>query len=627
MPVRSGHAVRTRTGLLAVMMAIGATSWMAGTAGPAGAAPPPAATCTAGTCTIAFTETGSAQTWTVPTDITTIVVTVAGGSGGAAAGSPAGGAPGAGGQVTATIVVNAGEDLAIVVGAQGAAGVPNSSPAAGGYGGGGDAGNNRAPVAHPGGAGGGGSFVFDISNPVLLVAAGGGGGAGGGNAQGNGGGGGPGGDATAPVTSSPRTGGGATTSGPGSAPPDIATGNPGAGPAATDTAFGVGGAGADDSLFGFPGQASAGGGGGGYYGGAGGSSDPIGFIPGGGGGGSGFLTAATGVSTTTHTGDGAVSITYSLPTTTSGFLRDAATGAAIANSCVVFSPVASPGQTNYDSVNGDGSWSFTTDEAGPFNLAFYTTSNGDCSQPIQSTPVPSWYVNQPLTGTDEHTITPPAGATAVAGGTSGVIACLGATALPSAACAIPNGVLSGTVDTTGPAPLADVCVIMLDSKSNGVGVAVSDSSGHWSITGLPSTFSVIVVFLPGASDPGSPCAGGNGPPPVPAAGALQPIFYNNIWINLADPVLLNNPYAWAVAHGATLVTASTTHLDTCITTADGTITPRPSCTPAAQAATTAEAIANTGTPTAALLIGGTTVTLLGVLLLHLGTRRRATPCG
>ena len=406
------------------------------------------------------------------------------------------------------------------------------------------------------------------------------------------------------------------------------TGSSGTGPATSDTSFGVGGAGGADTV-GFPDQSSAGGGGGGYYGGAGGSSDPIGIIPGGGGGGSGFLAnGASSVTTTSNTGDGAVSITYAPPTTTSGYLRDALTGAPIANSCVVFSPVASPGQTNYDSTNGDGSWSFTTDENGPFNLAFYTTANGDCSQPILPNPVPSWYINQPLTGTDEHTITPPPGAAAVPGGASGIIACLGATALPTAACVVPDGVLSGTVDTTGPVPLADVCVVMLDSQGNGVGEAISDANGNWSITGLPRTYNVVVVFLPGASDPGSPCANNNGPPPVPAAGALQPVFYNNIWVNLADPALLNDPYTWALAHGATLVTASTTTLDACITTAAGSIVPRPSCTPTtpmtpAGSASGDDVLANTGTPIRSLTAGGTVLALLGAFLLQVGRRRRS----
>src|ERR1019366_5528293 len=166
------------------------------------------------------------------------------------------------------------------------------------------------------------------------------------------------------------------------------------------------------------------GGGGGYFGGGGGGvSDPLGLFSGAGGGGSGFNDPSTTVdSTSTNAGDGSVTITYPVPvtTTTSGVLRDATTGAAIPNSCVVFSPAAFPGRTNFNNVQNDGTWSFTTAESGPFNLAFYTTANGACSHPIRPMPVPSWYINQPLSGTDEHVIPPPPGATTVAAGASGI---------------------------------------------------------------------------------------------------------------------------------------------------------------------------------------------------------------
>ena len=105
-------------------------------------------------------------------------------------------------------------------------------------------------------------------------------------------------------------------------------------------------------------SSSGGGGGGGYFGGGGGGvSDPAGIFAGAGGGGSGFNDPSTTVlSTSTNTGDGSVTITYPVPvtTTTSGVLRDAATGAPIPNSCVVFSPAAFPGQTNFTNVGGDG---------------------------------------------------------------------------------------------------------------------------------------------------------------------------------------------------------------------------------------------------------------------------------
>ena len=226
---------------------------------------------------------------------------------------------------------------------------------------------------------------------------------------------------------------------------------------------------------------TGGGGGGGYYGGGGGGTDGPGGYSGSGGGGSGTVASIANIrSTSTNVGDGFVTISYALTTTTSGVLRAADTGDAIPNSCVVFSPVSSPGMTNYDSVGGDGTWSFTTGEQGPFNLAFYTTATGDCSQPILPKPVPSWYINQPLTGTDEHIITPPLGASAVSGGTTGIVACLGMTALPTAACAVPRPELSGTVVTTNDAPVSDVCVLAL-THDGATAVTLTDAAGHWSL--------------------------------------------------------------------------------------------------------------------------------------------------
>jgi hypothetical protein len=213
-----------------------------------------------------------------------------------------------------------------------------------------------------------------------------------------------------------------------------------------------------------------------------------------------------------------------------------------------------------------------------------------------------------------------------------VLACLGATALPTTACVIPDGVVAGSIDTAGPAPLADVCVLLLDATGNGIGATISNANGNWTITGLPHVFNAVLAFLPGASDPNSPCAANsNGPPAIPAPGELQPIFYNNIWVDLADPVLLNGPYQWAVAHGATPLTAGASGINVCISTAPGTTLPRPNCTTPAAAALPNiaagasggnEPLANTGTPITPMLSTGIGLTILGVLLLVLLARRR-----
>ncbi len=609
---------RISRGALAVLVVTAALSVLATGvihAAPASADPTPS--CDATTCTVSFGTAGTTQQWTVPAGVSTITVAMAGGSGGSSA---AGGVGGAGGAMVATVPVFAGENLSVLQG---------TSPYPGGdFGGGGAPGPGSGP-GQTGGWGGGGSFVFE-TNPTatLLLAVGGGGGAGGdaGEVAGAGGSNGPGSDATTNFvpsvvglggTLSAGGAGGAGTFGPTSG------GLAGGGPAMAPSNPGAGGSGGSSNL---PAVSSGGGGGGGYFGGGGGGvQDPAAVFAGAGGGGSGFNDPSTTVvSTSTNTGEGSVTITYPVPvtTTTSGVLRDAATGAPIPNSCVVFSPAAFPGQTNFTNVGGDGTWSFNTAESGPFNLAFYTTANGDCSQPILPTPVPSWYINQPLSGTDEHVITPPPGATTVAAGASGIVACLGATALPTGPCATPQVILSGHVDTTGPVPLANVCVFVLDSSGNGA-LAMTDAQGNWSISGLPSTFNVVVAFIPFFGGTANPCGqggGGGGNPPVPAAGALQPVFYGNVWINLADPVLLNDPYSWAVAHGATTLSAPTANVDACITNAAGTVVPRPSCSPSAAAvvANASTTPAAAAAPSASPLLAFTGATFLPLVTIGSG---------
>ncbi len=627
---RAGHFNRRwRTSRMCCVAALAAASVIAAgvaTAGTAAADPNPS--CGGAICTISFAETGNPQSWGVPAGVSTVTITVAAAAGGASGAASSGGA---GGQLVASIPVQWNENLTVVVGA---AGTKGTSGGIGGYGGGADAGFR----ASGSGGGGGGSFVFDTTGTTttLLLAAGGGGGAAdSGQVPGTGGAGGPG--TPASSTSSLTIGGGGASSaaggdgGAGSAG-TFSAGSPGSGPAIDAFTLGRGGGGGNDLPN--PQTNFGGGGGGGYLGGGGGGlQDLPALMAGAGGGGSGLIAPnATLISTSTNAGDGSIQISYPVPvsTTTSGALLDATTGVPIQNGCVVFSPVADPGLTNYTNVSQDGTWSFSTDELGPFNLAFYTTANGDCSQPILPTPVPSWYTNQPLTGTDEHTITPPAASAAVTAGASGVLACLGANALPTAACVVPDAVMSGTIDTTGSKPLADVCVVLLDHTGNGIGATISDANGNWTITGLPHAFNAVLVELPDASDPNSPCAGNNnGPPPVPPAGALQPIFYNNVWVNLADPTLLNDPYQWAIAHGATILTTGAAGVDTCITTALGSTTPRPICSlPATTAgADAADApLANTGTPTTPLLTTGAGLATLGTLLLLLTTRRRRAPC-
>lgn len=619
------HRVAAGRGNLALVLVLAfAAATAAGIVHPLSASADPSPSCSPTLCTVSFLPAGSTQSWSVPAGVSSVTVTMAGASG---SDSSPGGVGGAGGQVVAALPVVWGETFSVLVGSTAVDG-------GGGVGGGGVA---AAGPGGAGGGGGGGSFVFEtFPTSTVLFVTGGGGGAGGDSSEvaGAGGSDGPGSDATTTNADGTVVGRGGTlgaggAGGAGDQGPS-SPGSDGAGPAAAPgDVVGMGGNGGSSDL---PSVSSGGGGGGGYYGGGGGGVDtPSAIDAGAGGGGSGFAaTSATVVSTGTNTGEGSVTMTYAVPatTTTSGVLRDATTGAPIPNSCVVFSPAAFPGRTNYDSVGGNGQWSFTTSESGPFDLAFYTTANGDCSQPILPTPVPSWYSNQPLTGTDEHVITPPAGATAVAAGTTDVVACLGATTLPTKACAVPPVDLSGTVDTIGPKPLANVCVFVVSADGNGA-QTMTDAAGQWSVSGLPANFNVVVAFIPYFLGNRGPCQE-NGVPPVPATGALQPVFYMNTWINLADPSLGNDPYTWAIAHGAYALTRPKTDVDACITTAAGTVVPRPGCIAAAVTTTTSPSIAldatslpATGADPRALGMVGTGLLVIGMTVLRLSTRRRS----
>jgi len=133
-----------------------------------------------------FTSTGSTQSFTVPTGVTSISVKAwgAGGGGGGLAGAAGGG----GSYATSTISVTPGEVIGVIVGGGGGGGVNQCLAATGGgaggsggnssFGAGGNGGNPGAqPCSAGGGGGGGGSFV--LRNSTVLFAAGGGGGGGG----------------------------------------------------------------------------------------------------------------------------------------------------------------------------------------------------------------------------------------------------------------------------------------------------------------------------------------------------------------------------------------------------------------------------------------------------------------
>ena len=245
-----------------------------------------------------FNFTGAAQTWTVPAGVTEATFDLFGAQGGGIIGD-ATRAPGLGGRATATIPVAPGASIQVNVGGQGAAGSATGG-GAGGFNGGGDGGFDDVIDDDAAGGGGGGASDIRIDGTTLddrkLVAAG-GGGAGGGTCAGGssigGGGGGetgqPGGDTGCQVAAA--GGGGGTQSDGGTAALPAMPGDPG-----------VGGHGAIEALF----EAfGGGGGGGGWFGGGGG-------LGGGGGGGSGHGPEGTVFETGVRSGNGLVTVTYTV---------------------------------------------------------------------------------------------------------------------------------------------------------------------------------------------------------------------------------------------------------------------------------------------------------------------------
>ena len=226
-----------------------------------------------------FSYTGSNQTFTVPTGVTSVVAHIwgAGGGGGTAGGWQMGSAGGGGGAATGTIDVSSLSSLLIVVGQGGDANDDNSSTQLRTSFGGGVA--SFGSDAQYGGGGGGLSGIFNGSytqgNSILIAGGGGGGGSmnNNSNADLSRGGGGGGSNAQAGTSPAGSYGGGGGGQSSGGTP---STGGNTNGTAGSALQGGV----AADGNYG-------GSGGGGYYGGAGGTYKEPNDM-GGGGGGSGY---------------------------------------------------------------------------------------------------------------------------------------------------------------------------------------------------------------------------------------------------------------------------------------------------------------------------------------------------
>ncbi|WP_147301863.1 Ig-like domain-containing protein [Microbacterium sp. AG157] len=285
--------------------------------------------CDSGLCRAVFVYSGLPESWEVPAGVTSITAVVEGGSGGHAMndGTFFGGSHGAGGlggTVRATLPVQPGDELALVVGGAGQDGVSDANTyAPGGYGGGGFAGKRSASSTYASGGGGGGSFLFSDAGALLIAAGGGGGASIAGGTPVPGGAGGTTGDGSSGhgpdgTGSYAYSGGGATASGPGPGGTGSVEGAPGSSYHTSSTAFALGGSGANNSGSSARYAGGGGGGGGGYFAGGGGGTDggeTEDDNAGAGGGGSGFV-AATATNATAldgNFGNGKIVITYDDP--------------------------------------------------------------------------------------------------------------------------------------------------------------------------------------------------------------------------------------------------------------------------------------------------------------------------
>jgi hypothetical protein len=293
--------------------------------------------------------------------------------------------------------------------------------------------------------------------------------------------------------------------------------------------------------------------------------------------------------------------------TTSGVLRDATTGAPIPNSCFAWrsTSVTETATNATNRVDDKGHWSFDSDDPGPFYIAFYVTANGNCSKSDlvltgSENYRASWYQAQPFTGTNPSTALPPRGADQVTAG-SDIVACLGTQdALPTE-CTIPDRTVSGRVVGFGPVPIYQACIVAIGANDKELGFAISDADGRWKMSGLPINYDFIVGVIPPFKTREGPCTGpaGSGPPPPPPPGALQPEFYDDTWVDLSDPTLRDNPFAWATdpnsPHPAVVMRNNQTGIDVCLTTETGRDIERGSCDPATPTPTVTPTVTDSDT--------------------------------
>ncbi|MBA3287800.1 MAG: hypothetical protein H0U21_07220 [Acidimicrobiia bacterium] len=167
--------------------------------------------------------------------------------------------------------------------------------------------------------------------------------------------------------------------------------------------------------------------------------------------------------------------------------------------------------------------------------------------------------------------------------------------------------LSGTVQTLDEVPVVGACIFILASPS-AVFQAISDDDGNWSLGALPDGYQFVIATVAPFEGEFGPCTN-DGPPPAPGPDDLQPVFFDNVWFDLGDPELVggqSDPYAYAIEHGATSVSGTTSGLDACLTTALRDAIPRPSCAIVVATTTTTSTTTTTTEPASTTTVGPTT---------------------
>jgi hypothetical protein len=166
----------------------------------------------------------------------------------------------------------------------------------------------------------------------------------------------------------------------------------------------------------------------------------------------------------------------------------------------------------------------------------------------------------------------------------GVLLAVGGEGVATAQVSGPGAAVSGVVVTEGGVPVANACVYALQATDGPdsnplVGYAITGADGSYAIDTIPVDTDIVIGFSPPFSGPDGPCTTPNGPPPVPAPGALQAVWYRNVFLDLSSPQLEVDPYGFALQAGATTVRAGASGIDACLTSAPAAIVPRPSCSP------------------------------------------------